>query len=77
MGDRGIDCRRAVAPTTRAARAAASCNAVPGLGAILASGVWLLIGGTGPDAWRRMYLIGVLPALATFWIRRGIPESPK
>jgi MFS family permease len=48
-----------------------------GLGAILASGVWLLISGTGPDAWRWMYLIGILPAFATFWIRRGIPESPK
>jgi MFS family permease len=48
-----------------------------GLGAILASIVWLLIGGTGPNAWRWMYLVGALPALATFWIRRGIPESPK
>ena len=48
-----------------------------GLGAILASGVWLAIGGVGPEAWRWMYLIGVLPAFATFWIRRGIPESPK
>jgi MFS family permease len=48
-----------------------------GLGAILASLVWLLIGGTGPDAWRWMYLVGVLPAFAIFWIRRRIPESPK
>jgi MFS family permease len=48
-----------------------------GLGAILASVVWLLIGGSGPSAWRWMYLIGVLPALATFWIRRSIPESPR
>ena len=24
-----------------------------------------------------MYLIGVLPALITFWIRRNIPESPR
>jgi MFS family permease len=46
-----------------------------GLGGILASGVWLLIGGTGANAWRWMYLIGVLPALATFWIRASIPES--
>lgn len=48
-----------------------------GLGAILASGVWLLIGSTGPEAWRWMYLVGVLPALATLWIRRRIPKSPK
>jgi MFS family permease len=45
------------------------------IGNILASGVWLIIGTSGPDAWRYMFLIGVLPALLTFWIRRGIPES--
>ena len=45
------------------------------IGNILASGVWLVIGASGPDAWRYMFLIGVLPALVTFWIRRGIPES--
>jgi MFS family permease len=48
-----------------------------GLGGILASGVWLVIGTTGPNAWRWMYLIGALPALMTLWIRRGIPESPR
>lgn len=48
-----------------------------GLGGILASGAWLLIGDTGPDAWRYMYLIGVLPALVTLWIRRNIPESER
>jgi MFS family permease len=48
-----------------------------GLGGILASGVWLAVGGAGPNAWRWMYLIGVLPALVTLWIRRGIPESPR
>jgi MFS family permease len=57
-----------------------------GLGSILASGVWLLItsasigawlGTSGPSAWRYLYLIGVLPALVTLWIRRNIPESPR
>ena len=47
------------------------------IGSILASGVWLAIGTSGPDAWRYMYLIGVLPALIVFWIRRNIPESPR
>jgi MFS family permease len=47
------------------------------IGSILASGVWLTIGTSGPGAWRYMYLIGVLPALVTFWIRRNIPESPQ
>jgi len=48
-----------------------------GIGGLLASGVWLLIGGTGPSAWRWMYLIGVLPAFIVLWIRRNIPESPR
>jgi MFS family permease len=48
-----------------------------GLGGILASGVWLVIGTTGPNAWRWMYLVGVLPALLTLWIRRSMPESPR
>jgi len=57
-----------------------------GIGSILASGIWLLltsetvggaIGTAGPSAWRYLYLIGVLPALVTLWIRRNIPESPR
>src|SRR5215471_12390628 len=47
------------------------------IGSILASGVWVAIGTSGPSAWRYMFLIGVLPALIVFWIRRNIPESPK
>jgi len=46
-----------------------------GIGFFLASLVWLFVGATGPGAWRTMYLIGVLPALLTLWIRRAIPES--
>ena len=45
-----------------------------GIGSFLASGVWLLVGGFGPNAWRWMYLVGVLPALLVLWIRRGMPE---
>ena len=48
-----------------------------GIGGLVASGVWLLIGSSGPNAWRWLYLVGVLPALVTLWIRRGIPESPR
>src|SRR5580693_10219574 len=47
------------------------------IGSILASGVWLIIGNSGPGAWRYMFLVGVLPALIAFWIRRNIPESPR
>jgi MFS family permease len=46
-----------------------------GIGFFLASVTWLFVGAMGPGAWRTMYLIGVLPALLTFWIRRAIPES--
>jgi MFS family permease len=47
-----------------------------GFGFFLASFVWLFVGSMGPGAWRYMYVIGVLPALLTLWIRTGIPESP-
>jgi MFS family permease len=47
------------------------------IGSIIASAVWLAIGASGPGAWRLMYLVGVLPALITFWIIRNIPESPR
>jgi MFS family permease len=46
-----------------------------GIGFFVASLVWLFVGPLGPDSWRYMYLIGVLPALLTLWIRRSIPES--
>jgi MFS family permease len=46
-----------------------------GIGFFIASLVWLFVSPLGPDAWRYMYLIGILPAFFTLWIRRGIPES--
>jgi MFS family permease len=48
-----------------------------GIGSFLASAVWLLIGGLGPNSWRLMYLLGVLPALLVLWLRRNMPESPR
>src|ERR1043166_7417068 len=45
-----------------------------GIGFFVASLVWLFVGKLGPDAWRYMYLIGILPGFFTLWIRRGIPE---
>ena len=47
------------------------------IGSILASAMWVAIGTSGPSAWRYMYLIGVLPALIVFWIRRNVPELPR
>jgi MFS family permease len=46
-----------------------------GIGFFLASFAWLFISPLGPDSWRYMYIIGVIPALLTLWIRRSIPES--
>jgi len=48
-----------------------------GIGFFVASLVWLFVGKLGTDAWRTMYFIGILPALFTLWMRRGIPESQK
>ena len=45
-----------------------------GIGFFIASAVWFFIGGLGPSAWRWMYIIGILPALTTFWIRRRVEE---
>jgi MFS family permease len=46
-----------------------------GIGFFIAALVWLFIAPLGAGSWRYMYLIGVLPALLTLWIRRSIPES--
>jgi MFS family permease len=48
-----------------------------GIGFFVASLVWLFVGKLGPDAWRYMYFIGILPALFVLWMRAGIPESEK
>ena len=48
-----------------------------GIGFFLASLAWLFISPLGPDAWRYMFLLGVLPGLLTLWIRKSIPESDK
>ena len=48
-----------------------------GIGFFLASVAWFFVFPVGPDAWRVMFLLGVVPALLTLWIRRSIPESDK
>jgi len=48
-----------------------------GIGFFLASFAWLFVGAMGPNSWRYMFLIGVLPALLTLWVRRSIPESER
>jgi MFS family permease len=48
-----------------------------GIGFFTASAVWFFVSGLGPSAWRWMYVIGILPAFATWWIRRGMNEPEK
>jgi len=48
-----------------------------GIGNFLAAFVWLYVGAFGPESWRYLFLIGILPALLTLWIRTAIPESEK
>ncbi len=48
-----------------------------GIGFFLASFTWLFVGALGPNGWRYMFIIGVLPALMTLWVRRAIPESER
>lgn len=47
-----------------------------GIGFFIASAVWVYVGALGPNSWRWMFLLGIIPGLCTLWIRRGIPESP-
>ena len=44
------------------------------IGFFIASLAWLFVGQLGGDAWRYMFLIGVLPAILTWWIRSSIAE---
>lgn len=47
-----------------------------GFGFFFAAGLWLwLQPNAGPEAWRLMFLIGVLPAFVLLYIRRKVPES--
>jgi MFS family permease len=46
-----------------------------GIGFFLASFIWLFVSGYGPNAWRFMFLLGILPGLFALWLRSGIDES--
>lgn len=47
-----------------------------GFGFFLAAGLWLVLQPLGPEAWRWMFVIGVLPAIGLVYIRREVGESP-
>jgi MFS family permease len=56
-------------------RGAALMHCGLGVGFFLASFAWLYVSGHGPNAWRIMFVIGILPALFTLWLRSGVNES--
>lgn len=62
-------------PASARAKALGIMQSGYGFGFFLAAALWLFIQPLGPDAWRWMFLIGVLPALALIYIRRGVAES--
>ncbi|MGP4014542.1 MFS transporter [Saccharopolyspora sp. 5N708] len=64
-------------PTRARAKAAGFMQCGLGLGFFVASACWHFIAPLGPDAWRYMFLLGVLPALFALWLRRGVPESER
>ncbi len=46
-----------------------------GFGAFLAAAVWYFVRPLGPEAWRVMFLVGVLPGFLVLILRRRIDES--
>jgi len=62
-------------PAHARAKAAGLMQCGLGLGFFVASATWHFVSGLGEDSWRYMFLLGVLPALFTLWLRRNVPES--
>lgn len=46
-------------------------------GFVIASLIWIVIGGTFGGSWRWMYIIGIVPALVVATLGRAIPESAR
>lgn len=63
-------------PTSARAKALGVMQSGYGAGFFLAAALWLFIQPiAGPEGWRWMFVIGVLPAVALLYIRRQVPES--
>jgi MFS family permease len=63
-------------PASARAKALGIMQSGYGFGFLLATGLWLLIQPYGgPDGWRWMFVVGVLPAFLLIYIRRNAPES--
>ncbi len=61
-------------PPGRRGRAAGVLASAFGVGSLLAAGLWFLVGSVGHGSWRHMFVIGILPALVLFWMRRGVVD---
>ncbi len=61
-------------PPARRGRAAGALASAFGFGCLLASGLWLLVGGLGHGSWRAMFVIGVGPAFLLLWLRRSVED---
>lgn len=48
-----------------------------GFGAFLAAAVWYFVEPLGAGSWRIMFVVGILPALLLFYLRRDVKESEK
>src|ERR1039458_4267376 len=65
-------------PTRARAKGLGIMQSAFGWGALTASCVWYFLGSAGgPNAWRIVFFIGVLPAFFVLYLRRKVRESEK
>jgi MFS family permease len=65
-------------PVQARAKAACLLQSGFGVGFLLSAVIWALVGPTGPQAWRWMFVIGSLPALLSLlFMARHVPESDR
>jgi MFS family permease len=64
-------------PQRARAKAAGIMQAGFGVGFFIAAGVWYLLVGLGPSAWRYIFLVGILPSLLAAFIQTHLRESER
>ena len=62
-------------PDSTRSKAAGIMQSGLGIGFFIASLAWHFLSPVGTDAWRLMFVLGVLPALVTVFLWRRVPES--
>jgi MFS family permease len=63
-------------PTRARSKGQSIMQSAFGWGALLSTASWYFLApAAGPSAWRYMFLLGVVPALFVFYIRRNVAES--